>query len=49
MYWKIKNIKSKDVLNFIFDFIKDKNFKETLFLYSKELQKHFAIKLIGLK
>ena len=45
----INNIKSKDILYYIFSYIKDKNFKDKLFLYSKELQEHFVIKLIGLK
>ena len=45
----INNIKSKHILNYIFDYIKDENFKDKLFLYSKKLQKKFDIKLIGLK
>ena len=45
----INNIKSKHILNFIFNYIKDKNFKDKLFLYSKKLQIKFDIKLIGLK
>ena len=45
----INNIKSKHILNFIFNYIKDKNFKDKLFLYSKKLQTKFDIKLIGLK
>ena len=46
---KINNIKSKHILNFIFNYIKDKNFQEKLFLYSKKLQIKYGIKLIGLK
>ena len=46
---KLINIESKHLLNFIFNYIKDKNFKDKLFLYSKNLQKKFGIKLIGLK
>ena len=45
----INNIKSKHILYCIFDYIKDKNFKEKLILYSKKLQIKFDIKLIGLK
>ena len=45
----INNTKSKYILDYIFDYIKDKNFKDKLFLYSKKLQKDFDIKLIGLK
>ena len=45
----INNIKSKHILNYIFDYIKDKNFKDKLFLYSKKFQIKFDIKLIGLK
>ena len=45
----INNIQSKYILDYIFDYIKDKNFKEKLFLYSKKFQKDFDIKLIGLK
>ena len=35
----INNIQSKYILDYILDYIKDKNFKEKLFLYSKKLQK----------
>ena len=45
----LNNIKSKYLLDYIFDYIKDKNYKDKLFLYSKKLQKEFDIKLIGLK
>ena len=45
----IYNIKSKHILNYIFNYIKDNNFKDKLFLYSKKLQIKFDIKLIGLK
>ena len=45
----INNIKSKYILDYIFAYIKDKNFKEKLFLYSKKLQLNFDIKLTGLK
>jgi len=46
---EIKNIASKHILDSIFNFIEDNNFKDKLFLYSKKLQKKFDIKLIGLK
>ena len=45
----INNVKSKYILDYILDYIKDKNFKDKLFLYSKKLQKDFDINLIGLK
>ena len=45
----INNIKSKHILNYIFNYIEDKNFRDKLFLYSKKLQIKFDIKLIGLK
>jgi len=45
----INNISSKYILNYIFNFIEDSNFKDKLFLYSKKLQIKFDIKLIGLK
>ena len=45
----INNIQSKYILDYIFDYIKDNNFKEKLFLYSRKFQKDFDIKLIGLK
>ena len=45
----INNVKSKYILNYIFYYIKEKNFKDKLFLYSKILQIKFDIKLIGLK
>ena len=45
----INNLKSKHILNYIFNYIKDKNFKDKLFLYSKKLQNKLDIKLIGLK
>ena len=45
----INKIKSKHILNYIFDYIKDKHFKEKLILHSKKLQLKFDIKLIGLK
>ena len=43
------NIKSKHILNYIFDYIRDKDFKDKLFLYSKKYQNKFGIKLVGLK
>ena len=45
----INNLASKNVLNIIVNYIKDENFKDKLFLYSKKFQKKFEIKLIGLK
>ena len=45
----INNINSKYILNCIFNYIKDKNFKNKLFLYSKKLQIKFDIKLLELK
>ena len=45
----INNINSKHILNNIFNYIEDKNFKDKLFLYSKKSQIKFDIKLIGLK
>jgi hypothetical protein len=45
----INNIKSKHILNYIFDYIKDKDFQLKLFLYSKKFQKEFDINLIVLK
>ena len=45
----INNIKSKHILNSIFNYIKDKNFKDKLFLYSKKFQNKLVIKLIRLK
>ena len=45
----INNINSKHILNNIFNYIEDKNFKDKLFLYSKKCQNKFDIKLIGLK
>ena len=45
----IKNINSKHILNNIFNYIEDKNFKDKLFLYSKKWQNKLDIKLIGLK
>ena len=45
----INNIKSKYILNYIFDYIKDKDFQLKLFLYSKKFQKEFDINLIVLK
>ena len=45
----INNIKSKHILDYILNYIKDKNFKDKLFLYSKKFQIKFDIKLIGLK
>ena len=45
----INNINSKHILNIIFNYIEDKNFKDKLFLYSKKSQIKFDIKLIGLK
>ena len=45
----INNIKSNHILNYIFNYIKDKNFQEKLFLYSKKFQIKYNIKLIGLK
>jgi len=45
----INNINSIHILNDIFNYIGDKNFKDKLFLYSKKWQKKLDIKLIGLK
>ena len=45
----INNINSKHILDNIFNYIEDKNFKDKLFLYSKKSQNKFGIKLIGLK
>ena len=45
----INNIKSKYIFNYIFNYIKDKKFKDILFLYAKKLQIKFDIKLIELK
>ena len=45
----INNIKSKHILNYVFKYIEDKNFKEKLFLYSKKFQIKLDINLIGLK
>ena len=45
----INNVSSKYILNIIFNYIKDENIKDKLFLYSKKFQKKFEIKLIGLK
>ena len=45
----INNINSKHILNNIFNYIEDKNFKDKLFLYSKKSQIKYDIKLIGLK
>ena len=45
----INNLASKHVLNIIVNYIKDENFKDKLFLYSKKFQKKFEMKLIGLK
>ena len=45
----IINLKSKHILNYIFSYVEDKNFKEKLFLYSKKLQIKFDIKLLELK
>jgi len=45
----INNVVSKYILNIIFNYIKDENFKDKLFLFSKKLQKKYDIKLIGLK
>ena len=45
----INNLKSKHILHYIFDYIKDKNFKDKLFLHSKKYQVKFDIKLVGLK
>ena len=42
----INNIASKHILDSIFNFIQDKNFKDKLFLYSKKLQLKFDFKLI---
>ena len=39
----ICNINSKHVLNYIFNYIEDKNFRVKLILYSKKLQKKFDI------
>ena len=45
----INNIRSKHILNSIFKYIKDKNFQDKLFAYSKKLQIKFEIKLVGFK
>ena len=45
----INNLSSKHILNIIFNYIKDENFKDKLFLYSKKYQNKFDIKLLGLK
>jgi hypothetical protein len=45
----IINLKSKHILDYIFDYIKDKNFQFKLFLYSKKLQIKFDINIIKLK
>jgi len=45
----ISNIKSKHILNYIFNYIENKDFKVKLFLYSKKFQIKYDIKLIGLK
>ena len=45
----IINLNSKHILNYIFDYIKDKNFQFKLFLYSKKLQIKFDINIIKLK
>ena len=45
----ISIINSKYILNYIFNYIKDKDFKDKLFLYSKKWQHKLDIKLIGLK
>ena len=45
----INNIKSKHILDYILNYIKDKNFKDKLFLYSKKFQNKLVIKLIRLK
>jgi len=42
-------IKSSYIINHIFSYIKDNDFKEKLFLYSKKFQKELGINLIGLK
>ena len=45
----INKIISKHLLNFIFNYIEDTNFKDKLFLYSKKWQNKLDIKFIGLK
>ena len=45
----INNIKSKYILDCIFNYIKDKNFQLKLFLYSKKFQLKFGINLNILK
>ena len=45
----INKISSKYILNAIFNYIKDKNFKDILFLYSKKFQNKLDIKLLRLK
>ena len=45
----INNINSRMILNYIFNYIEDKNFKDKLFLYSKKLQNQLNIKLIRIK
>ena len=45
----LNDIKSKHILNYIFDYIKDENFKVKLFLYSKKFQMKLDINLFELK
>jgi len=43
----IYNINSKHILNYIFDYIKDKNFQYKLFLYSKKLKKSLILIILS--
>ena len=45
----LEKIKSKYILENIFDYVKDENFKFKLFVYSKKLQKKFDLKLLDYK
>ena len=45
----LERIKSKYILENIFDYVKDENFKLKLFAYSKKLQKKFDLKLLDYK
>ena len=45
----LEKIKSKYILENIFDYVKDENFKFKLFVYSKRFQKKFDLKLLDYK
>ena len=45
----INKIKSKFILNYVFDYIKDTNFKVKLFIHSKSYQKKLDLKLLTYK